>query len=198
MRVLICVEGGGESNATSVIFRNNFAEFFAKALPQHHLPKIQACGGRDDAIAVFNRAIREQWADIVLLLVDSDGPVAYNLSPKEYLHQKVGGRAVNAEEEQVHLMVQCMEAWFLADPAALAAYYGPAVKKSRLLRRSDVEQINDAEARLRKIAKRGGKEYLKRHGFVLIGMVNPDKVRAQAKHCDRLLRKLEQELERRS
>ncbi len=197
MKVLLCVEGGGEINATSNIFRNNFARFFAKSLPGHDQIKVQACGGRDDTIALFNRAVREKVADVILLLVDSDGLVPDGMSAKEYLRSKTSRLWANAKEDQIHLMVQCMEAWFLADREALAEFYGQTVSKSKWLRRTDIERIEDAEELLKKATKNSGKEYVKSHGFFLIGMVNPDKVRKVAKHCDRLLRKLEQELGRR-
>ena len=38
-------------------------------------------------------------------------------------------------------MVQCMEAWFLADKDSLAAYYGNNFKQNALPARPDIENI---------------------------------------------------------
>ena len=40
---------------------------------------------------------------------------------------------MGATDEQAHLMVQCMEAWFLADRETLAAVFGRGLKAFRSL-----------------------------------------------------------------
>jgi len=42
--------------------------------------------------------------------------------------------------EHIHLMVQCMEAWIVADPEAMSAYYGDGFKASKLPVRSNLEE----------------------------------------------------------
>lgn len=37
-----------------------------------------------------------------------------------------------AEDHSLHLMVQCMEAWLVADPDCLKAYYGRGFNERRL------------------------------------------------------------------
>ena len=43
-------------------------------------------------------------------------------------------------EDSVHLMVQTMEAWIVADPDALAAYYGQGFRASALPSRPNLEE----------------------------------------------------------
>ena len=88
-------------------------------------------------------------------------------------------------------MVQMMEAWFLADPEALAAYYGQHFGAKALPGRENVEQIakSDVERSLKEATKRTQKgEYHKiRHGSDLLAKIDPAKVRRRAPHCERLL-----------
>jgi hypothetical protein len=41
-------------------------------------------------------------------------------------------------------MVQCMEAWFLADEGALAGFFGDGFNRGALPRRPDVENVSSA------------------------------------------------------
>lgn len=88
-------------------------------------------------------------------------------------------------------MVQMMEAWFLADPEALTAYYGQDFGAKALPGRKNVEDIakSDIERSLKEATKRTQKgEYHKiRHGSELLTKIDPGKVRKRAPYCDRLL-----------
>lgn len=88
-------------------------------------------------------------------------------------------------------MVQMMEAWFLADPEALAVYYGQRFGAQALPGRGNVEQIAkaDVERSLKEATRKTQKgEYHKiRHGAELLARIDPAKVRKRAPHCERLL-----------
>jgi hypothetical protein len=83
----------------------------------------------------------------VILLVDSEGPVDPHVSPWDYLGKKEGDKwpkPEGATDDQVHLMVQCMEAWFMADGEAVVEYFDEGVKIAHLpaLDNEDIEGIS--------------------------------------------------------
>jgi hypothetical protein len=77
------------------------------------MPRIIACGGRDDAFDRFRHAPEEQHA---ILLVDSEGPVA--TKPWVHLKARDGWDPGAATDDQAQLMVACMERglWRIARP----------------------------------------------------------------------------------
>ncbi len=76
-------------------------------------------------------------------------------------------------------MVQAMEAWFLADRAALERFYGTGFRRNSLPG-SEVEAIRkeDLEPSLKRASKETSKgEYHKtRHGFALLALIDPSKI----------------------
>ena len=50
-------------------------------------------------------------------------------------------RPDEATDENAHLMVQCMEAWFLADKDNLAAYFGHGFNRNALPGRQEIEDV---------------------------------------------------------
>ncbi len=100
-------------------------------------------------------------------------------------------RPLSAVEDQAHLMVQVMEAWFLADPDALSTYYGQGFLVNSLPGRMDIEKIEKEKVFkvLSHATKRTQKgEYHKtRHGFDLLERIDPNLVRAASLHAEALL-----------
>ena len=89
-------------------------------------------------------------------------------------------------------MVQCMEAWFLADLQTLSRVFGNGFRPSALPRRADIEQIpkrdllrgldNAArDSRTRRGYKKG------RDSFQLLEELDPEKVTAASPHAKRLV-----------
>lgn len=95
-------------------------------------------------------------------------------------------------------MVQAMEAWLLADPEALAAFYGQGFAVNALPGTRDVEQIAKATvmsslARATRDSQK--REYHKtRHAPLILERLDAGKVRSRAQHCDRLFTTIEQQL----
>jgi hypothetical protein len=83
-----------------------------------------------------------------------------------------------------------MEAWFLADKAALAEYYGDGFTESALPGNPEIERIpkRDVQTGLDKATRRTGKgTYHKtRHGFDVLTCLNPEVVRARSKFAAEL------------
>ena len=131
-----------------------------------------------------------------MLLVDSEGPVAAPV----WQHLKARDkwdRPFGVTDDQAHLMVQCMEAWFLADKECLAAFYGQGFIAKQLPQNTNVEQVPKSDAiRGLKMATRGTKkgEYSKgSHSFEILEGIDPGKVKALP-HAAKLLAVLEAKL----
>jgi hypothetical protein len=88
--------------------------------------------------------------------------------------------------ERVHLMVQCMEAWIVADPDTLETFYKQNFKKNCLPTRPNLEDVSktDLYEKLKNATKDTQKgEYGKiKHASKILLVIDPEKV---AKHCPR-------------
>jgi hypothetical protein len=95
-----------------------------------------------------------------------------------------------ATEDQAHLMVQCMEAWILADRESVVKYYGQGFIASKLPPPQNVEQKSSAEALqiLQQASSNTSKgEYHKtQHGFDLLERIDPQLIRIASPHANRL------------
>jgi hypothetical protein len=189
MRVF--VEGGGDQRRTQTACRKAFHLLFEKLLGDRPSPGITACGGRDEAHRDFLRSLDRDPATHAVLLVDSEGPVAAGNTPTAHLRDR-DGWAEPMPGEQVHLMVQCMEAWFLADKAALAGYYGEGFRESALPRNPNIEDVpkGDLMVGLDRAASgtSKGSYHKTRHGFAVLERINPTAVRQRSPHAERLFR----------
>jgi hypothetical protein len=96
-------------------------------------------------------------------------------------------------------MTQAMEAWFIADVAALAGFYGQEFHQGGIPRNPDVEQIPKAqlETSLRDASRHTQKgEYHKtRHAWRLLQLIDPEVVRQASRHCDRLFTTLQTKMQ---
>ncbi len=191
MSVRVYVEGGGDQRATSAECRRGFAEFFKKAAPTSPQPRFIPCGGRTATFDRFKTALTANPGDFVCLLVDAEGPVAGGTGPWAYLASRDGWSQLSGtSDEQAHLMVQCMEAWLLADRAALAAYYGEGFHPNVLPAQADVEQIAKADVltglkRATRATKTKGPYQKIGHGCALLALIDPNLVRKASQHADR-------------
>ena len=183
--VRIFVEGGGSTREEQAALRHGFSDLLAKALGTRRMPSVITCGGRDQAFKEWQRALKRHPHEICILLVDSEGPVPGGLTPWACLQARTGdthwSKPQGTADDQLHLMVQAMEAWFFADRDALARYYGTNFQPNALPARPDVENIPKQElakslAHASRNTTKGA--YMKHHGFALIGQIDPAKVRA--------------------
>ena len=198
MSARVHVEGGGTGNkALQAECRRAFREFFTKAGFAGRLPRVVSGGGRRETYDDFCTALRDPGNDaFTVLLVDSEAPVAEGAGSWTHLRDRPGdewNRPRGAADEHAHLMVQCMEAWFLADPGTVAAYFGNRFRPGALPGRADdIERIPkpDVLAGLDNAARdcgtRGG--YRKgRDSFEILAELDPERVTAASRHARRLV-----------
>ncbi len=187
--VRIYVEGGGDSRDSKEALRRGFRQLFHNAGVS---VQVVACGRRDKAYKDWKLALDSHSDAVNLLLVDSEGPVTGDTTP--WKHLRGTWDLPLGTEERCHLMVQLMESWFLADPAALSAYYGQHFGVGGLPGRENVEEIpkSDVERSLKRATEKTQKgEYHKiRHAADLLGRIDPARVRKRAPHCERLFKTL--------
>ena len=194
MKLVVYVEGGGDSKALRTECRKGFRQFFEKTGLKGRMPTISACGSRGKAYGDFCHARKRVKSDkFIALLVDSEGPVAEGSDAWSHLKARdKWDRPEGATVDSAHLMVQCMEAWFLADKDALAEFFGVGFNRNALPARPDVENIHKADIgqglnrATRRCAPKGA--YRKgRHSFAVLAELNPEKVTAASPHAKRLV-----------
>jgi hypothetical protein len=190
--VRIYVEGGGHGSALKGECRRGFAEFFRKFLPAGKQPRIIACGSRNEALNDFRTALRNARGESIVLLVDAEAPVSEGHTVWAHLKQRDGWEPpAGATEENTHLMVQCMESWFLADASTLATFYGQGFQASALPKNPNIEAVakqdvfRALEAATRQVKSKG--TYSKGgHSFAILALIDPAKVRAASPYAERL------------
>ena len=191
MSVKIYVEGGGDDEDTITRCRQGFAAYCAKAAPGRSRPRIVPCGGRNQTFDKFKAAVGSSNAsDLCVLLVDSEGAVGAT-SPTVYLSSRDKWDFSRLKTHHIFLMVQAMEAWFLADRETLAAFYdGGFLPKSLPGASTNIEAVSkdDLESALKKATRRANTkgEYHKiNHGAALLALIDPIKVENASPHAAR-------------
>lgn len=192
------VEGGGDNDALKTQCRRGFGKLLEKVGLQGRKPRIVPCGGRNNAFDQFCTALaRARPDDVFILLVDAEAPISTGTSPWDHVKNRPGDgweKPKDATEDHLHLMVECMENWFLADKDALASFFGPGFKQSALPANANVESVSKSDVyRGLKSATRGTTtgEYGKgAHSFKILAMVDPGKIRSSAQYAERFFQYL--------
>ncbi|WP_244997511.1 DUF4276 family protein [Richelia sinica] len=124
-----------------------------------------------------------------VLLVDAEAPVKLS-SPWEHLKLRDNwDKPAGVNDDNCHLMVQAMEAWFMADIETLSEFYGQGFRRNKIPLNNNVENIvkDDLEPSLKLASRSTSKgEYHKiNHAYKLLGLIDVDKVRQASPYCDR-------------
>lgn len=190
MSVCVFVEGGGLQAKTQTACRKAFRLFFEKVLGDRPKPRIIASGGRDEAYHDFCRSLEHDPDAFPVLLVDSEDAVAAGKNVRTHLRDREKHWTNAIPDGQVYLMVQCMEAWFLADIPAVEHYYGQGFQASALPPNPNIEQIpkrdvmNGLHNATRATDK--GPYHKTKHGFDILERIDPGGVRQRSEHADAL------------
>ena len=194
MTIKIYVEGGGDGRELRARCRRGFSSFFGKANLIGRMPQVIACGSRQRSCDRFTAALRSASdKKLVVLLVDSEGPVTESSGPWFHLRNRDGwDKPAGATDENAHLMVQCMEAWFLADKSCLAALFGDGFNRNALPGNQSIEEVAKADVldglkrATRQCSSKGA--YGKgRHSFDILAEIDPAKVQTASPHAKRLI-----------
>ena len=155
------------------------------------------CGGRKQAYDAFVDALEKEPEVFNVLLVDSEDPIAITVPPWKHLAERPGdgwSEPAGTDEARCQMMVACMEAWFLADPAGLKKHFGGNFDTGKLppADQAETRTKSDIDDALKKATSpTPAKEYRKiRDGAKLLEKVDPAEVRKHCKWCDRLFQTL--------
>jgi hypothetical protein len=188
--ITIYVEGGGNDNQRLAReCRRGFSEFFKKLGIR---AKIVACGGRDNAYHRF--CIGLKGNEYCFLLVDSEEPVKDKMDVWQHVISREGDthwkKPNNAKDDHLHFMVECMEAWFMADKQKLADYYGKYFKLNALSKNTSIENISKSslmESLKKATRDTAKKEYSKgEHSFDILSKIDATKVIDNSFYAKRL------------
>lgn len=199
--VRLYIEGGGDAKDSKAFLREGFSNFLRDLVTLARSKRtrwhIVACGSRNAAFDAFNTAMHQHPDAFNALLVDSEEAVA--TTPWAHLRVRDSWESHGISDDHCHLMTQAMEAWFAADPAALARFYGEGFQGNSIPNVQDVEQIpkDTLHGRLRTATRNTQKgEYRKiEHASKLLGLIDPATVRRVSRHCDRLFTTIESRVE---
>ena len=161
--------------------RRPMRNFLRRAVGNDISIDVDACRGRDRAIARFARASSGS-----LLLIDSEG------DDLNMLRQTVASRAqVLGVLDRTFFMVQLMEAWFLADRETLQKYYGSRFNARALRNNSQPEGVlkDDVINRLREATRDTPKRVYHKtaHAPDLLRRINPTAVYTACPNFARLI-----------
>ncbi len=144
MSKTIYLEGGGDSKELHARCREGFRKLLERCGFQGRMPRLVACGGRQATFEDFQTAHgRRDVSDFVAMLIDSEETPVAPLSPWQHLRDRdAWTRPADAVDDQVLLMVTCMETWIMTDRAALDDHYGNKLQKSALPPSTNPEKLS--------------------------------------------------------
>ena len=209
-KVSVFVEGGGNHAELRRKCRKGFGKFLEKAGINENMPRIVPCGSRISAFEKYCEAVLK--GQEAILLVDSERRVddaCQSGAPREWMpwtHLKHGSgdgwdRPGSVSETDCHLMVECMECWFLVDRKTLKKFFGKKFMEGALPSDKKPPESVGKEEVLKGLAKatcRCGQKgsYRKgKHSFELLGEIDSAKVLAACPWAARFVNLLREKLE---
>jgi hypothetical protein len=189
---------GAESKEDKILCRQAFRKILERAGLGGQMPRLTACGSRNSAFDDFKTAHAQGRAQFVGLLVDSEDPIEQIEATWEHLFRRDHWAApAGAADEQVLLMVTCMESWVAADRQALQRHYGNSLQVNALPSMVNLESRTRGEVqRALEHATRNCKgPYRKgRRSFEALEQLEPAVLEAALPSFARVLRILRQRL----
>ena len=190
VKVRIFIEGGSSGKISDKVFKEAWTAFFAAAGLSGRMPRIVRGEGRSTTFRKF-RTARRRTNELLLLLVDSEGPVAAGHSAWQHLRNSDNwDQPIGAGDDSAYLMVQVMEAWFLADRDALRRFFGPSLNENHFREWQNLEAVpkDTIYSALEQATRDCQQQYQKgKISFQLLGEISPGLVAAACPHADQLL-----------
>ena len=197
MNIAIYMEGGGQRQNSKAALRQGMDTFLAEIKNAYRKKSwrwnLVPCGTRNEAYKRFQDARANGDTEIVVLLVDSETQVDVP-APTAHLAARDGWNFHGADGDIVHLMVQTMETWIVADPDALKDYYGQGFRGNVLPRRQNLEVVS--KRNIEQVLGRAtqgtqkGKYHKIKHARELLQRIDPMRVREKCRYCERLFETL--------
>ena len=194
------MEGGGSGVGTKAALRQGMNAFLGEIKDAARMRSwkwnLVPCGGRAQAFRAYRNAKKSNDSSIVVLLVDSEGPVETRVH--QHLKERDEWNVAEEEEAHIHLMVQTMETWIVADASALAECYQKDFNSTALPRPADLETVpkSDIASSLMRATDKTqkGKYHKIRHASDLLKKIDPQIVRSRCSHCARMFDLLGKEI----
>lgn len=186
--MVIYIEGGGNQRLNAEL-REGFNALFKNAGLERKMPKVVACGSRNEAYLDFKKAFEARNnEELVLLLIDSEELLGPNQSKWEHLRGKEQKEKIEgATDDNLFFMTVVMESWFLADVDGLKKFFGKGFDSKKLPQNPSYEEISkkDLYEGLKKATKNSVKgEYNKgKHSFKILSFLDVRKVRNHGKQA---------------
>lgn len=164
-----------------------------QVVPAGRAVRVVACGPRNDAFRAFRSKLAGK-NEVPILLVDSEEQVTVT-SKWGHLKARDGwDKPEAAQEQDVFLMAQSVETWFVADTDGLADFYGRGFRTDKLPRNPTLESLakQNVVRDLREATKDTKKgRYEKNHAFEILARIDATKVRDRCPHANQLFLRLE-------
>ncbi|MDA8387308.1 MAG: DUF4276 family protein [Nitrospiraceae bacterium] len=209
--IAIYVEGGGDNVHQKAELRRGLDMLLKSQKDAARTKKMRwklvPCGSRGAAYDAFMNSLHSDDAFINVLLIDSEEGISARITNDEtenarirvaHLTQRDGWNLAVVDPKQVHLMVQCMEAWIVSDPEALAQFYGQGFLRNALSSRQNLEDepkpdIYETLARTTRNTQKG--EYGKiKHASKLLERIDPSEVVRRCPHFSIFIQWLDHEI----
>jgi hypothetical protein len=202
--IRLYIEGGGDGEKTKRRLRTAFGVFLSSLRARAQEKRVHwnpvVCGGRGATYDAYKTALKSHPEAFNVLLVDAEGPVTAD-SPWQHLRSRQGDQWANpgVQDKHCHLMVQAMEAWFLADREQLGEYYGRGFNANALPKNKNVEGI-DKQRVLQSLdnatrATQKGPYHKTHHAPEILEKIRPELVCSAARFCKRLFDTLRSEVD---
>lgn len=197
--VRIYVEGGGDGSSGKAAIRGGFNALFSPLKEKVRQKRLKwdviPCGSRGSTFDDFCTALRQHCDDFVVLLVDAEGSVSKDTTPWSHLNKRDNWNCPKGvADANAHLMVQAMEAWFIADIDALKKFYGQGFNSKKLPKNIEQASPSDLETALKEATKATSKKKYHKihHAGKLLERISLDEVRPRSSFCERLCKTIEQ------
>lgn len=192
-RITIHFEGDGRLKPG---FRKLFERHADRARGNRIRFKVVAGGSNAETVKDFLMSCRRNPSDLNVLLVDSEAPAPNAADAIQQLRSRGYWEDANAavNDGQINFMVQAMEAWFIADPRALARHFGNRFNADGLPSPRNAESISpkdltdSIDQALRAVGGRRRRKYDKaRDGARLLELLDETTVRQNCPNFGRLM-----------